>query len=100
MSEPPAGSVRSTSPRGLVGPFTGRQIAVALFVAYSAGLGIPFLALALALEEAPRIVRPLRRHARLVEVLGGSLVVLIGVSLIFDWLAWFSQHLSFLSPSV
>ena len=74
--------------------------AALLFVFYSLGLGIPFLLLALALEEAPRFIRPLRRHARAIELLGGGLVVLVGFAVLFDWLTWFAQKFSFLTISV
>ncbi len=71
-----------------------------LFVAYSAGLGIPFIALALALEQSSGLVRALRRHARAIELAGGGLVALIGLSLIFDWLGWFSAQFSYLTPRI
>ncbi len=71
-----------------------------LFVAYSAGLGIPFIALALALEQSSGLVRVLRRHARAMELAGGGLVALIGLSLIFDWLGWFSAQFSTLTPRI
>ncbi len=71
-----------------------------LFVAYSAGLGIPFLALALALDRVPGVVAALRAHARAVELAGGALVVLVGLSLVFDWLGWFSARFSYLTPRV
>lgn len=71
-----------------------------LFMAYSLGLGIPFLLLALALEEAPRLIRPLRRHARAIELAGGAMVALIGVALVFDWLYWVASRFSFIWPSV
>lgn len=73
--------------------------ATALLLAYSVGLGIPFLALSLAVDRAPRLVRPLLRHGRAIEVIGGGLVVLMGFALLFDWLriiagsfrAWWPQ---------
>ena len=71
-----------------------------LFAAYSLGLGLPFIGLALALDEAPRLVRPLRARARLVELAGGGLVMLVGASLIFDWLPWFAARFSYLTPRV
>jgi cytochrome c-type biogenesis protein len=63
-----------------------------LFVAYSVGLGVPFVVLALALDEAPRLIRPLRRHARAFEVVGGALVVLVGLAILFDWLPWIASR--------
>lgn len=73
---------------------------IALFIAYSLGLGIPFLALAIAVDRAPAITRPLIRHGRQIEVAGGALVVVIGLAILFDWLTWFSQQFRFLWPQV
>lgn len=73
---------------------------VILFVAYSLGLAVPFVAVALALDRAPAILRPMRRHARAVELVGGGLVALIGLALVFDWLGFLARTFSFLSPSV
>jgi cytochrome c-type biogenesis protein len=73
---------------------------IALFVAYSLGLGIPFLALAIAVDRAPAITRPLIRHGRAIEIAGGALVVVIGVAILFDWLTWFAQQFHFLWPQV
>jgi cytochrome c-type biogenesis protein len=65
-----------------------------LLVAYTLGLGIPFLLIALVYDRAPAILRPLVRHGRLISLVGGLLVVAIGVAMLFDWLAllprWFS----------
>ena len=69
-----------------------------LFAAYSIGLGIPFVVLALALDEAPRLIRPLRRHARAFEIVGGALVALVGVAILFDWLPWIASRFGSLVP--
>ena len=58
-----------------------------LLLAYTAGLGLPFLAIALAYDRAPALLRPLVRHGRAVSVIGGLLVVAIGLAMIFDLLA-------------
>ena len=58
-----------------------------LLVAYTIGLGLPFLAIALLYDRAPALLRPLVRHGRAVSVVGGLLVVGIGLAMIFDWLA-------------
>ncbi|MBA2253576.1 MAG: cytochrome C biogenesis protein [Chloroflexi bacterium] len=79
------------------GPST--QAAV-LFTAYSLGLGIPFVLLALALDRAPAITRPLLRHGRLIEIVGGLLVVVIGLAVMFDWLTFIAARFSFLTPRV
>ena len=66
-------------------------------VRYSIGLGLPFLGLALALDRAPALIRPLVRHGRAVELIGGALVVIIGLAILFDWLGYLAAQFSFLT---
>jgi cytochrome c-type biogenesis protein len=65
-----------------------------LLLAYTLGLGIPFLLIAVLFDRAPAILRPLIRHGRAVSIVGGLLVVAIGLAMVFDWLAllprWFN----------
>jgi cytochrome c-type biogenesis protein len=68
-----------------------------LLIAYTAGLGIPFLAIAFAYDRAPGLMRPLVRHGRAVSIIGGLLVVAIGVAMMMDWLALLPQRFTFLS---
>jgi cytochrome c-type biogenesis protein len=64
-----------------------------LLVAYTLGLGLPFLAIALVYDRAPALLRPLARHGRAVSVIGGALVVAVGIAMVMDWLfimsTWF-----------
>ena len=64
-----------------------------LLVAYTLGLGLPFLAIALVYDRAPALLRPLVRHGRAVSIIGGALVVAVGVAMVMDWLfimsTWF-----------
>jgi cytochrome c-type biogenesis protein len=66
-----------------------------LLVAYTAGLGIPFVLIAAAYDRAPALVRPLLRHGRAVSVVGGLLVALIGVAMLLDWLALLARFVPF-----
>jgi cytochrome c-type biogenesis protein len=66
-----------------------------LLVAYTIGLGLPFLLIALVYDRAPRLMAPLVRHGRMVSLIGGLLVVLIGVAMVFDWLALFPRYFNF-----
>lgn len=50
-----------------------------LLVLYSAGLGVPFVLLALGFGRANRSLDWLRRHGRAIEVAGGTLLVVIGL---------------------
>ncbi|HEV8545842.1 MAG TPA: cytochrome c biogenesis protein CcdA [Candidatus Limnocylindrales bacterium] len=67
-----------------------------LLAAYTAGLGIPFLAIAVVYDRAPAILRPLVRHGRAVTFIGGLLVVAIGVAMVMDWLALIPNWVPFL----
>ncbi|HET9852209.1 MAG TPA: cytochrome c biogenesis protein CcdA [Candidatus Limnocylindrales bacterium] len=66
-----------------------------LLVAYTAGLGLPFLAIAAVYDRAPRLLAPLLRRGRLVSAIGGALVVAIGIALLLDWLRLLPQFVPF-----
>jgi cytochrome c-type biogenesis protein len=66
-----------------------------LLVAYCLGLGLPFVAIALAYDRAPGLLRPLLRHGRTVSVVGGLLVVAIGVAMVLDLLRLLPQYFTF-----
>jgi cytochrome c-type biogenesis protein len=66
-----------------------------LLVAYTLGLGLPFLLIAAVYDRAPRFLAPLVRHGRAVALIGGLLVVVIGVAMVFDWLALFPRYFNF-----
>jgi len=68
-----------------------------LLVAYTLGLGIPFLVLGVLYDRAPGILRPLLRHGRAVSLVGGLLVVAIGVAMLFDLLIIVPRYLTFLT---
>ena len=68
-----------------------------LLVAYTLGLGVPFLVLGVLYDRAPRILRPLVRHGRAVSLVGGLLVVAIGVAMLFDLLILVPRYLTFLT---
>ena len=53
-----------------------------LGLAYSLGLGIPFLLLALGWGWASRSVTFLRRHIRALNIVGGSMLVLLGILMV------------------
>jgi cytochrome c-type biogenesis protein len=66
-----------------------------LLVAYCLGLGLPFIAIALAYDRAPALMRPLLRHGRTVSLIGGLLVVAIGVAMVLDLLRLLPQYFTF-----
>jgi cytochrome c-type biogenesis protein len=69
----------------------------ALLIAYSIGLGLPFIAIAAVYDRAPAVLRPLVKHGRAVSLVGGLLVVAIGVAMVMNWLALLPQYFNFLT---
>ncbi|MFC9896698.1 cytochrome c biogenesis CcdA family protein [Nocardia sp. NPDC127579] len=55
---------------------------VALIVAYCLGLGLPFVILAFGSASALRGVGWLRRNSRIIQIVGGLLLVAVGVALV------------------
>lgn len=66
--------------------------AALLGLAYSLGLGIPFLLLALGFGWATRSVAFLRTHIRAVNIVGGVLLIVLGLAMVTGvWGAWMSS---------
>lgn len=66
--------------------------AVVLAIAYSLGLGIPFVLLAIGFGWATRSVAFLRRHIRIVNIIGGLLLIALGVLMVTGvWTSVMSQ---------
>lgn len=60
--------------------------AAVLLVAYSAGLGIPFLLAALAVDKATEYLRRFQKHMRKVEIASGAFLIAVGFLLMFGLL--------------
>ena len=63
------------------------QAVFVLLIAYSAGLAVPFLAAAVALPRLRPLLDWLRRHHRLVQVIAGAFIVVIGVMIFLNTFA-------------
>jgi cytochrome c-type biogenesis protein len=55
---------------------------VVLTLAYCAGLGLPFVVIALGASRAVRALGWLRRHTRTIQISGGVLLVAVGILLL------------------
>jgi cytochrome c-type biogenesis protein len=66
-----------------------------LLIAYCLGLGLPFVAIALAYDRAPGLLRPLLQHGRTVSMIGGLLVTAIGIAMVLDLLRLLPQYFTF-----
>lgn len=62
---------------------------VALIVAYCAGLGVPFIALAFGSTSTLAGIGWLRRHSRSIQLVGGILLIAVGTALVTGALAQF-----------
>jgi len=63
-----------------------------LALCYALGLGIPFLLIALGLGWASSAVAFLKRHIRLINIIGGVLLIVIGALMVSGlWNAWMLQ---------
>lgn len=66
-----------------------------LLVAYTVGLGLPFLLIASVYDRAPGVLAPLLRHGRAVSLVGGLLVAFIGLAMVLDWLSLLPRYFNF-----
>jgi cytochrome c-type biogenesis protein len=71
---------------------------VFLLAVYSAGLGIPFLLSALAINRFFAAFTRLRRHLRVVEYVAGGLLIGVGLLLLTDRLTVLSNYFAKLFP--
>ncbi len=77
-------------------------LAALLAVAYSLGLGVPFVLLALGFGWATAATAFLRRHIRAINLIGGGLLVVVGVLMVSGlWSAaitWLGRANGFVAP--
>ncbi|MCD6429697.1 MAG: sulfite exporter TauE/SafE family protein [Deltaproteobacteria bacterium] len=71
---------------------------VTLLVAYSLGLGLPFLVSALAFNTFLSYFSRFNRYLRIVSIVSGIFLVIVGFMLIFDYLSIFAQYLNMFLP--
>jgi cytochrome c-type biogenesis protein len=67
-----------------------------LLLAYSAGLGIPFLITSLGVARFLKWFARFRRYLRIVEILSGVLLIVIGLFIVADRLSWLARYLTML----
>lgn len=70
---------------------------ILLLSIYSLGLGVPFLLVGLGVNRFLGFYNRFKRHLRVVEVVSGVLLMLIGVLILTNNLGWLAQKFSFLN---
>ena len=56
--------------------------------------------MAFAVDRASRVAPAFRRFGSQLQFVGGLLVVVIGLAILFDWLGFFARQFAWLIPSV
>jgi len=69
-----------------------------LMIAYCLGLGLPFVALAFALESAKPLVREVNRHRRAIDLVSAAVLLVMGVLLLTNRLTVLAAGLTQLVP--
>ena len=79
-----------------VGPILGSILTLAattpgdafnLLLAYSAGIGIPFIIMGIFITQANSFVKKISRHLKYYTVILGSLIIILGILVFFNQLA-------------
>ena len=65
---------------------------VFLLLAYSLGLGIPFLLLGLGLDQFSKALKWLKPHLGKIEIAAGVVMILVGVMIYFNWLLYLDRY--------
>ncbi|RLB73724.1 MAG: cytochrome c biogenesis protein CcdA, partial [Deltaproteobacteria bacterium] len=71
---------------------------IILLVAYSLGLGVPFLVSALAFNSFLTYFSRFNRYLRIVSIVSGIFLIIIGLLLVFNYLSIISQYLNMWLP--
>jgi len=71
------------------------RVGVLLLIAYSAGLGLPFLAMGFAMNEMSRLLRPLKPHLGKIEALTGVFLIVMGFVIYFNLLFLLDRFFNF-----
>lgn len=67
---------------------------------YCLGLGVPFIACAVAFRKSMNAIAYVRKHQQLVLRIGGALLIFVGVAIITGWWAWIIVTIRGLLPVV
>jgi cytochrome c-type biogenesis protein len=62
-----------------------------LLLVYSLGLGIPFLLLGLGLNQVSQLLKRLKPHLGKIEFATGIMMIILGIMIFFNLLAYFNQ---------
>lgn len=70
---------------------TTPAIAFNLLLAYSLGLGLPFILIAIFFSRASRLIRAMSKHLKYYSVILGGFIIVLGVLVFFNQLAYIAN---------
>ncbi len=85
---------------GLAATATTLRQGVLLLLAYSLGMGLPFLLLGLGLNQASRFLKRLSPYLGKIQVVTGLIMMGVGVMIFFNWLALLNHYFTPLLPLI
>ncbi len=68
---------------------------VFLLLAYSLGLGVPFLLLGLGIDQGSRVLKWLKPHLNKIEIATGLVMIAVGVMIFFNLLTYLNGYFTF-----
>ncbi len=68
---------------------------VIMLLAYSLGLGVPFLLIGLGLNQFSRLLKRLKPYLGKIELATGALLITLGIVVFLNLLTYFNQYFSF-----
>lgn len=93
-----------------IGPFLGAILSLGatqdlptrlgLLLAYTVGLGVPFLLVAALADRVQPLLTKLKRHMRTVEIVSGLLLIAVGISMLLEQIARWSASLQALGTGL
>src|SRR5258708_14764187 len=89
-----------------IGPILGSVLVIAgnaatlrqgvlLLLAYSLGLGVPFLLLGLGLNSVSRVLKWLKPYLGIIEIVTGIMLMIVGVMIFFNLLTYLNAYFNF-----
>ena len=67
------------------------SVSFSLLLAYSAGLGIPFILMGVFFSKATKIISSMRKHLKYYNLIIGGLIIILGILIFTNQLAYIAN---------
>lgn len=85
---------------GLAASAATLQQGVLFLLAYSLGMGLPFLLLGLGVNQVSRFLKRLSPHLGKIQVATGVVMILVGMMIFLNWLVYLNHYFTPLIPVI